>query len=204
MSKTDLLALVGRLRDMVHESMADATAPLVRDIEAAIEGLGIEASDFVFDELKEQLVELRKDNRALRDENLETWRGAKDLVLECTRLKEALRRNGVLLHAWRLLPATINSLARREIFIQSRADTDMLDALAELFPKDEMTRLCAILQCQEGGQQLAALLLWRYEEFWRKKKRDDDAAEAFTRSRAASYEEGERDAAGQPPKDGDG
>ncbi len=177
----------------------------MRHQELMIQG-SFEKDRIVFHEMRVQLQELRADNRLLRQENLEVWMGAKDLALELIKRREDERQREINARrmaefqkqAMKLAPALINMMAGKEVFPLSRADSDMIDAIAELASPDEIHMLTAGLQQKEGGQQLAALLVSRFDDF-RKRKSAEEAAEArlLKELPKRSYEEAERDAAGE-------
>ncbi len=153
----------------------------------------------LIDRLMRRLAEVDQENREL-------WIACKDLLLDLhkTRHAEKLQElNAARLaefqkQAMTLAPALLNMMAGREVFPLSTADTAILDTIAGWASPEDIRMITGVLANKDGGPAIASALTERFDLYHKRK-----IAEAATEKRlidglpARTYEEAERDAAGE-------
>lgn len=143
---------------------------------------------------------------AMEKINGELWIACKGLLLELDKRRHAeklaelsaARMAEFQKQVMMLAPALLNMMAGREVFPLNAADTSTLDTIAAMASGEDLRMLTSVLSQKEGGAAIAATLTDRFDQYHKRK-----AAEAATEKRLLnelpdrSYEEAERDAAGE-------
>jgi hypothetical protein len=142
-------------------------------------------------------------------ENRELWLAAKELIMELNkqrhdvRMQElaAMRAAEFQRQIMALAPALINMMAGKDIFPLLAADTSLLDAIAAGATPDDMRMVTSWLQSRPNGDVIAATLNDRYANYQKRMSAEKQEEERLIKSvPGRSYEEGERDAAGEATK----
>jgi hypothetical protein len=153
----------------------------------------------LIDKLMKRLSEVDQENREL-------WVAAKGLLMELMKEKHADKMRELMAarmtefakHVMRLAPALLNMMTGREVFPLSPADTGILDTIAALATPEDVRALSAVLMTKgDEGAALATVLTDRFSTYHKRRKEEETAEQRLIAGLPArSYEEAERDAAG--------
>lgn len=145
-------------------------------------------------------------NERLEKINADLWIACKALLLELDKRRHdekmselsAARLAEFQKQAMILAPALINMMAGKEVFPLSAADTSTLDTIAAFATPDDLRMLTAGLAAKPGGAEIAAVLADRFDQYHKRKATEAAAEQRLLRNLPdRSYEEAERDAAGE-------
>lgn len=155
----------------------------------------------LIDRLMRNNNELSAENRelfvALRTELMKTAQFAHEM-----RMKELefIRSTDERRKLIRIAPALINAITGREIFPVSAEDTSLVVSLAENISEDELKVLQMALA--EKSPELGALITSRFAEIRKAKAQEaEEIKKLAAQATGKTYEEAERDAAGDPIKE---
>lgn len=155
----------------------------------------------LIDRLMQNNNELSAENRelfvALRAELMRSAQAMHEMrmkELEFTRATDERRK------LIRIAPALINAITGREIFPVSTEDSSLVMSLAENITDDELKILQVALA--EKSPELSALITSRFAEIRKAKAIEaEELKKLAAQATGRSYEEAERDAAGEPIKE---
>jgi hypothetical protein len=141
--------------------------------------------------------------------NADLWIACKGLLLELDKKRHEDRMGELTAariaefqkQAMALAPAILNMMAGKEVFPLSAADTSLIDGIASWATPEDVRGITAMLATKPGGEKLSAILMDRYDAYYRRKAAEAEAEKRLMRDLPnRTYEEAERDAAGEAIK----
>ncbi len=138
--------------------------------------------------------------------NADLWLACKNLLLELDKRRHDERMSEIAAarmaefqkQVMTLAPALVNMMTGKEIVPLSAADTSILDTIAAFATPDDVRLITAGLATKEGGATIASTLQDRFNQYHRRKAEQDAVEKRLMAGLPArSYEEAERDAAGE-------
>jgi hypothetical protein len=141
--------------------------------------------------------------------NADLWIACKGLLLELDKKRHEDRMGELTAariaefqkQAMALAPAILNMMAGKEVFPLSASDTALIDGIASWASPEDVRGITAMLSTKPGGEKLSAILMDRYDQYYKRKAAELEAEKRLMRDLPhRTYEEAERDAAGDAIK----